>query len=220
VYACPAIDGNVVALFLTVNFPLITPGTPNWCEAILGHNLKKDHTGRWRWRFVGEEMKIGMRRSEMNVFDPDVPPEVAVNLEEFLLKFRPLIKNADQDQHVFLSSDGGPLSTRNLRERLSTYVMRYTNKHIYPHLLRSLFSTYHLTHGVDINSVAYALNDTPKSVLGFYNELIADTHRPIVADANRQALTNGNAQALTPPVILVIPKPLRSEHELDQMPLL
>ena len=27
-YACPAIDGNAVAHFLTVNFPLITPGTP------------------------------------------------------------------------------------------------------------------------------------------------------------------------------------------------
>jgi hypothetical protein len=27
-YACPATDGDFVALFLTVNFPLITPGTP------------------------------------------------------------------------------------------------------------------------------------------------------------------------------------------------
>jgi hypothetical protein len=27
-YACPATDGDVVAIFLTVNFPLITPGTP------------------------------------------------------------------------------------------------------------------------------------------------------------------------------------------------
>jgi hypothetical protein len=28
-YACPATDGDFVAIFLTVNFPLITPGTPN-----------------------------------------------------------------------------------------------------------------------------------------------------------------------------------------------
>jgi hypothetical protein len=27
-YACPATDGDFVAIFLTVNFPLITPGTP------------------------------------------------------------------------------------------------------------------------------------------------------------------------------------------------
>jgi hypothetical protein len=29
-YACPAIDGDFAAIFLTVNFPLITPGTPIW----------------------------------------------------------------------------------------------------------------------------------------------------------------------------------------------
>jgi hypothetical protein len=27
-YACPATDGDFAAIFLTVNFPLITPGTP------------------------------------------------------------------------------------------------------------------------------------------------------------------------------------------------
>jgi putative SOS response-associated peptidase YedK len=31
-YACPATDGDLVALFLTVNFPLITPGTPFWAK--------------------------------------------------------------------------------------------------------------------------------------------------------------------------------------------
>jgi hypothetical protein len=80
-----------------------------------------------------------------------------------------------------------------------------TDKHLYTHLLRSLFSTHHLSRGVDINSVAYAMNDTPHSVLKAYNQLMADAHRPIIADANRQALANGH-KPLTPPNIPVIPK--------------
>jgi hypothetical protein len=91
------------------------------------------------------------------------------------------------------------------------------SEHLYTHLLRSLFSTHHLSRGVDINSVAYAMNDTPHSVLKAYNELMADTHRPIIADANRQALANGH-KPLTPPKIPVIPKPRKTDP--DQMNLI
>jgi hypothetical protein len=165
----------------------------NWCEALLGHNLKKDEHGQWRWRFVGEEMKVGMRdrKRVVNVFEPDVPPEVAGHLEEFLSSYRPKLPNAATDRHVFLSQDGGEMTVPVLLLTLRTHVNRYTNKRLYTHLLRSLFSTHHLSHGMDINSVAFALNDTPQSVLLAYNELMEDTHRPIIADANRQALANG-----------------------------
>ena len=40
--------------------------------------------------------------------------------------------------------------------------------------------THHLTNGVDINSIAYAMNDRPETVLANYNELMADKHRPII----------------------------------------
>ena len=186
----------------------------NWCEAIRGHNLKKDAHGQWRWRFVGKEMKIGERgrRREVNVFESDVPPDVAVHLEEFLTSYRPHLKNADTDAHVFLSRYGTPLTYKNLWRQLRAHVYRYTDKRLYTHLLRSLFSTHHLSHGMDINSVAYAMNDTPASVLKAYNELMADTHRPIIADANRQALANGH-KPLTPPVIPITPKPLKTDPD-------
>jgi hypothetical protein len=180
----------------------------NWCDAILGHNLKKDEQGQWRWRFVGDEMKVGKRGAQVNVFEPDVPPDVAVHLEEFLSNFRPHLKNADSDQHVFLSSLGTPMTRKNLWRQLRAHVNRYTDKRLYTHLLRSLFSTHHLSHGMDINSVAYAMNDTPASVLKAYNELMADTHRPIIADANRQALANRHTP-LTPPIIPITPKPAK-----------
>jgi glucan biosynthesis protein len=74
---------------------------------------------------------------------------------------------------------------------------------------------------VDINSVAYALNDTPKTVLTSYNQLQAEKHRPIIHDANRRALSNGNGHVLTPPVIPVTPKPPRAAPvNPDQLSLL
>ena len=78
----------------------------NWCEALLGHNLKQDQQGQWRWRFVGEEMKIGMRMhgTRVNVFEPDVPPDVTEHLNEFFAYYRPHLKNAATDRHVFVSA--------------------------------------------------------------------------------------------------------------------
>jgi hypothetical protein len=191
----------------------------NWCEALLGHNLKQDQQGQWRWRFVGEEMKIGlrMRGTQINVFEPDVPPDVTEHLNEFLAHYRPHLKNAATARHVFLSQGGTQITRQALLLQLKVHVKRHTDKHLYTHLLRSLFSTHHLSRGVDINSVAYAMNDTPHSVLKAYNELMADTHRPIIADANRQALANGH-KPLTPPNIPIIPKPMKSDP--DQMQLI
>ena len=60
------------------------------------------------------------------------------------------------------------------------------------------------------------MNDTPHSVLKAYNELMADTHRPIIANANRQALANGH-KPLTPPIIPVTPKPMKSNLDATHL---
>lgn len=191
----------------------------NWCEAVLRINLKHED-GQWRWRFEGAEMKIGRRGPRVNVFEPEVPVEVAPHLDEFFSRYRPHLPNAARDRHVFLSMRGTPLTVSGLSNQLKWHVNRFTDRYIYTHLLRSLFSTHHLSHGMDINSVAYAMNDTPASVLKAYNELMADTHRPIIADANRQALAHGH-KPLTPPVIPLPPKPPKpAKADPDQLRLL
>jgi hypothetical protein len=162
----------------------------NWCEALQGTNLRKAN-GSWHWHFEGEEMKIGMRSGERNVFDVEVPPEVTPYLEEYLTQWRPKIPNAGRDRHVFLTKEGYPLTDTALRNRLRINVYRYTKKHLFPHLLRTIFSSNHLSAGVDINSVAYGLNDTPATVLRAYNELQAGKHQPILHEANRRALLHG-----------------------------
>jgi hypothetical protein len=133
----------------------------NWCEALLGHNLKQDKDGRWRWRFVGDELKIGKRErgTRVNVFEPDVSAEVTEHLNEFLTTYRPHLKNAATDRHVFLSQGGTQMTRQGLLLQLKVHVKRFTDRHLYTHLLRTLFSTHHLSHGVDINTVAYGMND-------------------------------------------------------------
>ena len=178
----------------------------NWCEAILDINLK--HEGHhWYWHFEGTELKIATRRGEVNVFQPDVDLSVVPWLEEYLECFRPHLPNAGHDRHVLLSQWGRPLTRSLLTYRLRTHVYRFTGKLFYTHLLRSLFMSHHMTSGVDVNSIAYAMNDTPATVVAAYNELMDDKHRPIIAEANRRALIQSNSQALTPPNILAIPKP-------------
>jgi hypothetical protein len=113
------------------------------------------------------------------------------------------------------------LPSGTLLSGLRIHVYRYTGKQIYIHLLRSLFISHHLTAGIDINSVAFALNDTPATVLASYNELMEEKHRPIIHDANRRALANSSGHALTPPAIPLIPKPPRAAPvNPDQLSLL
>jgi hypothetical protein len=188
----------------------------NWCEALLETNLKHVD-GRWHWRFEGKEMKIDTHGGEINVFEPDVDPDVAPYLEEYLEHFRPQIPGASRSRHVFPNRFGRPLTDNDLLTRLQVHVYRYTSKRLFTHLLRSLFMTHHLTNGVDINSIAYAMNDMPATVLENYNEMMADKHRPIIHNANLQALANRH-KPLTPPNIPVTPKPRKTDP--DQMSLL
>jgi hypothetical protein len=189
----------------------------NWCEARIGTNLQK-RDGQWRWRFEGKEMKVGMHGVSPNIFEPDVSPDVAPYLDEYLDYWRPKLPRATEDRHVFLSERGNPLTSLILLQELRAHVYRYTGKRLYTHLLRSLFISHHLTNGVDINSVAFALNDTPATVLNAYNELMEEKHRPIIYEANQQALSHSNGHAWTPPNIPAIPKP--KPIDPDQMTLI
>jgi hypothetical protein len=163
----------------------------NWCEAIDGINLKRIN-GRWLWHFEREELKVGMRAGEPNIHEFIVPPDVDPYMTEYMEVWRPKLPNADRDRHVFLSKQGKPFTDTVLRNRLRINVYRYTKKHLFTHLLRTIFTRNHLTASVDINSVAYGLGDTPAMVLRAYNELQAEKHRPILDEANRRALENVN----------------------------
>jgi hypothetical protein len=80
------------------------------------------------------------------------------------------------------------LKPKDLYMKLRVHVYRIGGKRIFTHLLRSIFTSNMLSSGMDINSVAYGLNDNPATVLRAYNELQAEKHTQSLHDAYRRAL--------------------------------
>jgi hypothetical protein len=177
-------------LFLACRNPM---RARNWCEALLDTNLRKVDGG-YRWHFEGDELKIATRRGKTNVHELDVDPEALPYLREFLDTWRPLLPGADTDRHVFLMGKGAkPLTVKALHMRLKVQVYRHTKKRLYTHLLRTIFTSNLLSANADINTVAYLLNDDPKTVLARYNELQGVQHQQSFREAYARALRgNGN----------------------------
>jgi hypothetical protein len=168
----------------------------NWCEMLLDRNLRRVNRG-WQLRFEGSEPKVAKRRGELNIFTMDIDHDIVPVLEEFLTVWRPKLPHASEDRHVFLGAHGprgGRLEENELSTKIRIHVYRLTGKRLYPHLLRTIFTSELLSSGVDINTVAYGLNDNPMTVLQAYNELQAGKHQQTLHEANRRALLNGNGK--------------------------
>ena len=164
----------------------------NWCEMLIDTNLKQVNGG-YLVHFEGEELKIGKRGRDANIFELAVAPEVLPYLEEFLSTWRPRLDPDGHERHVFLTMKGTPLAPSNLGSQLKAHVYRHTGRLFFPHLLRTIFTSEMLSAGVDINSVAYGLGDQPATVLRSYNELQAGRHQQSLQDAYRRAL-NGHGK--------------------------
>jgi site-specific recombinase XerD len=103
-----------------------------------------------------------------------------------------LLPGADTDRHVFLMGKGAkPLNVKALNMRLKVQVYRHTKKRLYTHLLRTIFTSNLLSANADINTVAYLLNDDPRTVLARYNELQGVQHQQSFREAYARAL-HGN----------------------------
>jgi hypothetical protein len=109
-----------------------------FCEMELGKNLVKNHGGQWMLQYRGDELKVAQRRGRINTFSVPFPAELTNDLETYLDQARPTFPNADTDRHVFLSERGNPFNAITLRTLLSDRVFYYTQKRLYPHLLRTL----------------------------------------------------------------------------------
>jgi Phage integrase family len=161
----------------------------NWSECRLGHNLWKDETtGAWHFLFEGPELKIGKRKTDRddNRYDPILPQELAPALETFLAEHRPHLPTADTAPYLFLSRTGKRWDEKNIRDMLRDHVYRHSGKRFYPHLIRSLYVTEHLDAGVSLNTVAYALNDQPGTVLATYNRLRPPAYQATLSELYTQ----------------------------------
>lgn len=193
----------------------------NWAEMLLGDNLRPVNGG-YRIHFEGRELKVAEKRGELNVVDMPIDADVLDDLREFLTVWRPRLPAAATERHVFLGSHGpnaGRLEERELADKIRVHVAAWTGKRLYPHLIRTIFTSELLTSGVDINTVAYGLNDNPRTVLQAYNELQAGKHEQTLQELNRLVFSGDQAVTPTPPVLPVTPKapraPRVSERQLD-----
>jgi hypothetical protein len=165
----------------------------NWSEALIGTNLIQIN-GDWHWHFEGAELKVGERNGETNIFEVKIPAQVVPYLEEYLNVWRPKLPRADTDRHLLLNmrEPGGWLPRQALHMKLRLHVFRLTGKRFFPHLLRTLFVSHAINHGMDLNSVAFYVNDKPETVLQAYNELNAQQHQHAADDFYDRVLKNGN----------------------------
>jgi hypothetical protein len=166
----------------------------NWVEALIDTHLIKDN-GVWHWRFEGDDLKVGMRNGETNIFDVEIPAEVTPYLQEYIDVWRPKFRYAATDRHVLLSQHPrghGTITGRALSTKLLHHVYRLTGKRLSMHLLRTLFVSHAIKSGMDVNSVAFIMNDRVATILPFYNEFYAQEHQKAAQDFYRRALTPGN----------------------------
>jgi site-specific recombinase XerD len=159
-----------------------------------------------------------------NWYRQEIPAEVVPYLEEYLNVWRLRLPYAKTDRHLLLSrqgSAGGMLHPGTLRNKLLLHVYRLTGKRLSPHTLRTLFVSHAITGGLDVNSVAYVMNDTPRTVMLYYNEMYGEQEQVKAHDFYRWALNGGPLPLLTPPVIPDTPKaPPPPKVDDEQMALL
>jgi hypothetical protein len=162
-----------VILKLLVRVPL---RSRNVREMQLGKHLAKDpQTGHWHLEFSGDELKVGHRGAQVNVYHVDLTdyaPEFIPLLEEFLTVHRPKLPNATTSRFVFLTQLGKPHIAKTLHLDLSEAVAMRTGQRFYPHLIRTIWATEYLEKTQDFTTAATLLGDTLGTVMKAYYDIV------------------------------------------------
>jgi hypothetical protein len=143
------------------------------------HNLYRDHTGHWQLQFRGAELKIGMRRGQVNEYKLDLSVHAAdfiPLLEEFLEVYRPRLPGASTSPFLFLTSIGTPYTMSALYHELSENVAMRTGQRFYPHLIRTIWATEFLEDTQDYATAATRLGDTLEVVMKTYYHIDQQEH--------------------------------------------
>jgi hypothetical protein len=146
----------------------------NLREIHLDKNLFQDKIGHWHLHFSGSELKIGTRNRRVNEYHVDLTdycPDLLPHLEEFLTIYRPRIPHAAESSLLFLTRHGQPYTRDSLHRELSVLVLRRTNKHFYPHLIRTIWASEYLSATNDFEGAATLLGDSVEMVLKTYYEI-------------------------------------------------
>jgi hypothetical protein len=164
----------------------------NWCECLLYTNLVQEN-GTWRFHFEGDELKIGERHGDTNVFDMAIPSEVVPYMEEWLRDWRHYCADADIHRYVFptVRAPGGPMTVKGLYQSLREHVYRFGGKRFYTHLIRTLFYSHAIKDRIPSAVAAYFMGDTVGTANRYYLEADGPAYEDIMAEARKRQL-NGH----------------------------
>jgi hypothetical protein len=149
--------------------------------------------GAWRLRFEGDDLKVGARGAQINVYAINLTEHCAEFiplLEEYRREYRPRFPGATASPFVFLTQVGRPFSANSLGHGLSHAVFRLTGKRFYPHLVRSLFATEYLEDTQNYAGAATMLGDTLKVVMDTYYKINTEQQQAKAAEWRRNKLAH------------------------------
>jgi integrase/recombinase XerC/integrase/recombinase XerD len=136
------------------------------CQEVLDLQLRDINLGAREVRVKGKGRKVRV-----------IPVgEVALDaLERYLREGRSrLMKDAAQDDHVFLSRTGHPLSSSDVRRRLARYLARAgAPRGTSPHTLRHSFATHLLEGGADLRVIQEMLGHSSLRTTQVYTHVSA-----------------------------------------------
>jgi site-specific recombinase XerD len=136
------------------------------CQEVLDLRLRDINLGAREVRVKGKGRKVRV-----------IPVgEVALDaLERYLREGRSrLVKEAAQDDHVFLSRTGRPLSSSDVQRRLARYLVRAgAPRGTSPHTLRHSFATHLLEGGADLRVIQEMLGHSSLRTTQVYTHVSA-----------------------------------------------
>jgi hypothetical protein len=145
-------------------------------EMQLGRNLFQDNAGVWQIRFVGTELKVAMRRGQVNRYEFPFPADLVGLLEEWLNDWRPRVTTERSKEYVFINSRGNPFAmARHISDMMARTTYRFTGIGVTPHLIRDIWATEYLRrYRGDIAGAARRLGNTEAMVLAHYSHIIKE----------------------------------------------
>lgn len=161
-------------------------------ELDLDGRLYRDEAGIWQLHYRSDQLKIAEHDGAPNEFRMAWPADLVPDLEEYLQTFRPRLPNSATNPVVFLGGKGNPLTGLILRNRISLECYRLLQKHVYPHLFRTLWCDAYLDrYPGDWEGAAAMLNDTPQTIQSWYRQFRVEQHLKKAIDFNARLFGNG-----------------------------